>query len=64
MVRIMRQGAPADRSTWLSIDAWMADALEAMQKLFRPIVKTLDASEAPPPASEGVLLDDALTPEA
>lgn len=58
MVRILRPGAPADRSTWPAVNAWMADALEAMQTLFRPIAKTLDASEAPP--TEGVLPDEAL----
>jgi hypothetical protein len=53
MVRILRPGAPADRSTWPDLDAWMADALETMQTLFRPLAKTLDASEAPPAVDHG-----------
>jgi hypothetical protein len=64
MVRIVRHGAPADRSTWPGLNAWMTDALETMQTLFRPIAKTLDASEAPPAASKDALLDDALASEA
>lgn len=63
MVRILRQGAPADRSTWPELNAWMADALETMQTLFRPIAKTLDANEAQPAPPDGGLLDEALTPE-
>ncbi len=46
MVQVLRQGSPTDRSTWPALDAWMADTLEAMQSLFRPLVKTLDAEEA------------------
>lgn len=45
MVRVLRQGSPTDRSTWPALDAWMADTLQAMQSLFRPLVKTLDADE-------------------
>lgn len=63
MVRVTRAGAPADRSTWPTLNAWMAEALETMQALFRPIVKTLDASAAPPPAPDGPA-PDALPPEA
>jgi hypothetical protein len=46
MVRVLRPGAPADRSTWPALNAWMADALETMQSLFRPLVKTLDAGDS------------------
>jgi hypothetical protein len=45
MVRVLRQGSPTDRSTWPALNAWMADTLEVMQSLFRPLVKTLDADE-------------------
>jgi hypothetical protein len=44
-VRIIRQGAPADRATWQALDEWMADTLEAMRTLFAPIVKTLNAAD-------------------
>ena len=63
MVRVLRPGAPADRSTWPALDDWMADALETMQTLFRPIAKTLDASEAPPAAAGGLPPGEALAPE-
>lgn len=52
MVRVLRQGSLRDRSTWAALDAWMADTLEAMQFLFRPLVKTLDAGEAAPGTDE------------
>jgi hypothetical protein len=48
MVQVLRQGSPTDRSTWPALNAWMADTLEVMQSLFRPLVKTLDADEATP----------------
>ena len=44
-VRIVRQGEPSNRSTWPTVNKWMADTLEAMQALFAPIVKTLDAGD-------------------
>ena len=47
-IRIIRQGSPADRSTWATVDQWMADTLEAMQSLFRPIVKTANAADWTP----------------
>jgi hypothetical protein len=51
-IRIMRQGAPADRSTWPALDQWMADTLEAMRTLFAPIVKTLNAADLPSNADD------------
>ncbi len=50
MVQVVRKGAPADRTTWPAVNAWMADALEAMRALFAPIVKTLDARDWAEPA--------------
>lgn len=49
-IRILRPGAPVDRSTWPELNRWMAETLEAMRSLFSPIVKTLDAREWSPEA--------------
>jgi len=47
-IRIIREGAPADRGTWPALDEWMADCLEAMRALFGPIVKGLNARDLAP----------------
>lgn len=47
-IRVWRQSTPADPATWPDLNVWMATTLEAMHGLFRPIVKTLDASEYRP----------------
>jgi len=58
MIQVLHPGAPADRSTWPALDAWMAEALEVMQALFRPLVRTLDAREATSgPNHDGALAD-------
>lgn len=44
-VQILRKGTPSDRTTWPVLDAWFADALEAMRTLFAPLVKSLDARD-------------------
>jgi hypothetical protein len=58
-VRIIRQGAPADRATWPALDEWMADTLEAMRALFAPIVKTLNAADLVPDAQEPIVSSSA-----
>lgn len=48
-IRVWRKTTPSNPATWPELDAWMASVLEAMEGLFRPIVKTLDATEFQPP---------------
>ncbi len=48
MIRIVRPGTPADRTTWPELNEWMATALETMRSLFSPIVKTLNAADLAP----------------
>lgn len=44
-IAISRPSTPAEPGSWPDLDEWMARSLETMDDLFRPIVKTLDASE-------------------
>lgn len=44
-VALSTESTPWDPTSWPKLDAWMAAVLEAMDELFRPIVKALDASE-------------------
>jgi hypothetical protein len=44
-VLLTRLGTPTKKETWPDLDAWMASALEAMHRLFSPIVKGLSAAE-------------------
>jgi hypothetical protein len=44
-VYVVRQSTPSDPATWPELNEWMATALETMQALFAPIVRTLDASQ-------------------
>jgi len=43
---------PADPKTWPELNDWMAASLEAMDDLFRPIVKDLDASDYVDPTKD------------
>jgi hypothetical protein len=53
-VTLFRRVSPADPATWPALNIWMAQALVAMQILFRPIVSTLNADEyQPEPAANG-----------
>ncbi len=36
---LTRPGTPTKNETWPELDVWMANALEAMHKLFSPMVK-------------------------
>ena len=47
-IKIARASTPSDRTTWPELNEWMAGALERMDTLFRPIVKTLDPADLPP----------------
>jgi hypothetical protein len=47
-IAVRRLASPADPATWPELNAWMAKAMVAMHDLFRPIIKTLDASAATP----------------
>lgn len=60
-ILLTRQGAPTKKETWPDLDAWMANALEAMHALFSPIVKSLSAvefvaAESTAPGLEGILV--------
>jgi hypothetical protein len=43
-IMVHRRVSPVDWATCLTLDAWMASAVTTMNELFRPIVKSLDAS--------------------
>jgi hypothetical protein len=51
-IKIARASTPSDQTTWPELNEWMAGALERMDALFRPIVKTLDAADLPPEDDE------------
>ena len=58
-VSLVRPSTPTKKETWPDLDDWMANALEAMHKLFSPIVKGLNAAEyvaedVPADGTEGV----------
>ncbi len=52
-IAVHRLVSPSDPTTWPELNAWMASTLRVMHDLFRPIVRTLDASEYQP--EEGAL---------
>ena len=52
-IKITRASTPSNPATWPELNAWMAGGLEAMDALFRPIVKTLNAADLPPELDEG-----------
>ncbi len=47
-ILVRRRVPSADPTTWPELNAWMATTLSEMHDLFRPIVRTLDASEYQP----------------
>jgi len=47
-VTVWRRVSPADPATWPQLNSWMAKTLRTMHDLFRPIVKTLDATAFQP----------------
>jgi hypothetical protein len=44
-IMVQRRMPQTDPATWRELDEWLADAVRTMHDLFRPIVRTLDASE-------------------
>lgn len=53
-IKIARASTPSNPATWPALNEWMAGALETMDALFRPIVKTLTAADLPPEEGEGL----------
>ena len=52
-ITVQRSGTPSERETWPDLNAWMAEAIEAMHGLFSPLVKTLNAAEFVPESGQG-----------
>ncbi len=44
-IMVHRRVSPTDPTTWPELNAWIATTLKTMHDLFRPIVKTLNASD-------------------
>ncbi len=60
-ITLWRKVSPADPATWPQLNAWMAAAMLRMNELFRPIVRTLDASEfVTGPTDEPISSDEPL----
>jgi hypothetical protein len=47
-IMVQRRKPQTDPATWPELNAWLADAVRTMHDLFRPIVRTLDASDYVP----------------
>lgn len=47
-VRVTRPSTLADRDAWPELDAWLADTVEKMERVFRPIVRDLNAADYHP----------------
>jgi len=50
-IRVVRPSEPSKAETWGELNQWMADTLETWTKVFRPIVRQLNASEYVDPDS-------------
>lgn len=51
-ITLVRPSTPSIPDTWPELNAWMAEALEVMRKLFSPIAKSLHAAEFVQPAED------------